>query len=76
MDQRDLELIERYSKGDPVLERLYKEHQNFERQIEKLENKSFLTPNEQVEWKDIKKKKLSGKDKIEAILRKYRLAVE
>jgi hypothetical protein len=40
--------------------------------LEKLEEKHFLTPEEELQEKKIKKLKLAGRDKIEAILKKYR----
>lgn len=72
MEQRDIELIQKYSSNDNVLANLYKEHLEFERELEHLENKSYLTVTEQMKRAEIKKKKLAGKDKIEAILQKYR----
>ena len=72
MEQRDLELIERHVANDKVLEALYREHLDFERQLEKMNNKPFLTPNEEMERKALQKRKLAGRDRIEEILREYR----
>lgn len=72
MEKRDIELIQKYVKIDNALAGLYREHVDFEKKLEKLENKSYLTPEEQNEIKAIKKKKLSGRDQIEFILQKYR----
>lgn len=72
MEQRDIELIKRYSIGNKVLESLYHEHQEFERQLEKYNNKPYLTPGEELERKTLQKKKLKGRDLIEGILREYR----
>lgn len=72
MEKKDLELIERYSSTDNILAGLYQEHLDFEKQLEKLESKPFLTPEEQVEKARIKKLKLKGRDQIELILKKYR----
>jgi hypothetical protein len=74
MEQRDIDLIERNVEGDDELKGLWDEHLEFERQLEKLESKSFRTPAEDLEMKDIKKKKLAGKTKLETVLRKYRTA--
>jgi hypothetical protein len=51
---------------------LWDEHILYEKQLEKLENKSFLTPQEESEIKRIKKQKLHGKTRINEILEKYK----
>ncbi len=71
MEPRDLELLEKYSQHDAELKTLWEEHLLYEQQLEKLEKKSFLTPDETKVIKEIKKKKLSGKTKIQAILDRY-----
>lgn len=72
MEQRDLELIESCVRKDKELASLYKEHVDYEKQLAKLDNKLFLTPEEEVLHKELQKKKLLGKDRIESILGKYR----
>ncbi|MBI2342146.1 MAG: DUF465 domain-containing protein [Deltaproteobacteria bacterium] len=72
MEQRDLELIQKFSSTDKALAELYKQHVEYEESLEKLENKSYLSVGEQMQRAELKKKKLIGKDKLEMILRKYR----
>lgn len=72
MDQRDLELIQKHASNDKLLEMLYREHVDFENQLEKYNNKPFLTPNDELDRKNLQKLKLQGRDKIEDILRQYR----
>ena len=72
MDSRDLEVIQRHVGEDKGLEVLYKEHVRYEKQLSKLYNKLFLSPKEEVLRKELQKKKLVGKDRIESILKKYR----
>ncbi|WP_428558739.1 MAG: DUF465 domain-containing protein [Solidesulfovibrio sp. DCME] len=74
MDQRDLDLIAKYGEADPELKSLFEEHVAFEKILEKMESKPYLTPSEETELKEIKKKKLSGKTRIETLLVKYRKA--
>ena len=74
MDQRDLDLIAKYGEADPELKSLYEEHIAFEKILDKMEGKPFLTPSEETELKEIKKKKLTGKTRIETLLMKYRKA--
>jgi hypothetical protein len=72
MEQRDLELIEKFSSTDKVLAELYRQHVEYEEALEKFDNKSYLSVDEQMKRAEIKKKKLIGKDRLESILRKYR----
>jgi uncharacterized protein len=74
MEQRDLELIQKHSHNDKSLASLYHEHLDFERKLEKYNNKPFLTPSEEVERKNLQKMKLRGRDLIERILQEYRKA--
>ncbi len=76
MEARDLELISTYGEKDAELKALYEEHVSYEKILEKMEGKPFLTPAEELEIKEIKKKKLAGKTKLEAILMKYRKSEE
>ncbi|QLA16432.1 DUF465 domain-containing protein [Desulfolutivibrio sulfoxidireducens] len=76
MEARDLELISTYGEKDAELKALYEEHVSYEKILEKMENKPFLTPAEDLEVKEIKKKKLAGKTKMETILTKYRKSEE
>lgn len=72
MENRDLELIERYSAENGTLAALYHEHLEYERRIEKYNHKPYLTPMEELERKQLQKMKLAGKDRIEGILKDYR----
>lgn len=72
MEQSDLDLIIAHSDEDAELRGLYEEHIAFEKLLEKLEGKPYLSPVETREIKEIKKKKLAGKTKMESILMKYR----
>ncbi len=74
MDSRDLELIAKYSASDAALSALYDDHVAFEKLINKLESKSYLNSTETQEVKELKKKKLAGKTRLEAVLDKYRKA--
>ncbi len=72
METRDLELLERLSSRDSELKALWEEHMLFEKQIEKLSGKPFLTPTEEKQMKELKKQKLDGKTKLLSILDGYR----
>lgn len=76
MDSRDLELIAKVGESDAELRALYDEHLAYEKLIEKLENKPYLNPTELLEVKELKKKKLAGKTRMESLLIKYRKVEE
>ena len=70
------------SKEDALVERLMQEngeflkvkqaHGQLAKQLEELEKKPFLTSQDEMEMKIIKKKKLALKDQMEKILMQYR----
>jgi len=72
MEKRDLELVQKYIASDPELKRNMDEHDEFERRLAELSRYLYLTPEEEMERKKIQKLKLAGRDRIEAILAKYR----
>ena len=72
MEKRDLDLIQKFISGDPELKRRIDEHEEYERKLAELNRRLHLTPEEEVERKRIQKLKLAGRDRIEAILARYR----
>ncbi len=51
---------------------MIREHADLEHQVNELERRVYLSPAEEVELKRIKKLKLAGKDRMEAMLAAYR----
>jgi hypothetical protein len=72
MEANDLELIEKYGAKDTQLKALWDQHINYGKMLDKLEAKSYLSPTELQEVKELKKKKLAGKTTLSALLDKYR----
>lgn len=68
MDQHELDLIEKYAPQNAELKSLWEDHVIYEKQVEKLESKSFLTPAEKQTLKQLKKQKLEGKTRLMHIL--------
>lgn len=68
MDQHELDLLEKYLPEDPELKSLWEDHLLYEKQLEKLEGKNYLTPAEQQTLRQLKKQKLDGKTKLMDIL--------
>lgn len=72
MDQQEKELLEKYAAADPELKSLWDDHLLYEKQIEKLESRSFRTPAEEQTLKQLKKQKLDGKTRMMNILDKLK----
>jgi hypothetical protein len=72
MEDKDQALIEKHIGHDEELKKHVLEHRRFEQQLEELAAKHFLTTDEELEQKKLKKLKLAGRDRIESILKKYR----
>ena len=71
MSQHD-DLKAELIKTDDEFRRLYEEHQESERRLEELNQKTLLSQEDEVEAKKIKLHKLVLKDRMEEILRVHR----
>jgi len=72
MDPKDQELVDRLIPENPELKSLWAQHVQYERLLEKLDHKNFLTPTDRQEKKRLQLAKLAGKTRIEQILSKHR----
>ena len=72
MPTKEEELIERLMRENEEFSKVKQAHSQLAKQLEELERKPFLTPQDEVEIKIIKKKKLALKDQMEKILMQYR----
>jgi hypothetical protein len=72
MEKKDEELIRTLLGSEPELRERYEEHQLLEEQLEVLQHRAFLTPEEEFEKKRLQKLKLAGKDRIMEILSRHR----
>ena len=68
----DAGLTETLMKENEAFRKAKETHADYAKQLEELEKKSFLTPQDEVEIKILKKKKLVCKDQMEKILMQYR----
>ena len=71
MPTRD-ELKEELIQTDGEFRRLYEEHQEYERRLQDIQQKSLLSQDDEAEEKRIKLHKLMLKDQMEVILRTHR----
>jgi uncharacterized protein len=69
MEDYDRSLVERLFDGNPRFRMLYEEHLLLEKELSKLNQKTFLSSDEEVEKKKVQKLKLAGKDEMDRILR-------
>ena len=72
MEAKDLELIQKLIPENQELAQLWSEHQKLEAKLDALASRVYLSAEEQVEVKRLKKIKLAGRDRMEAILAEYR----
>jgi len=72
MDRVDLELIESLSSKDANLKALVKRHKEFEAEIERMRNQKRRSLSDDKRLRELKKRKLQGRDQIEFILSNYR----
>jgi hypothetical protein len=72
MEEKDKLLIEKHINSDEELKKYVEEHILYEKQLDELNKKPYLTQQEEIKQKKIKKLKLAGRDSIEMLLRKYR----
>ncbi len=72
MANKEGELIERLMRENEDFLKAKQAHAQLANQLEELENKSLITPQDEIEIKILKKKKLAYKDQMERILVQYR----
>ncbi len=71
---KEKELKEHLLIKDEVFRKAYKQHKQLEKKLERLKQKDFLTEAENMEEKELKKKKLFLKDKMYYLMIEYRKA--
>jgi uncharacterized protein len=72
MTTKEEELIERLMRENEEFSKVKQAHSHLAKQLEELEKKPFLTPQDETEIRIIKKRKLALKDQMERILVEYR----
>ena len=72
MSTKDEALIEKLMQENEEFRKAKEGHAELARQLDELEKKPFLTPQDEIEIKVMKKKKLAFKDQMEKILMQYR----
>lgn len=70
MEEKELKEI--MLKESDEFRETYQEHQKYEKILEKLKKKGFLSDEEKLKEKEIKKKKLALKDKMYYLMSEFR----
>ena len=61
-------VTEKLVSESPRFRKLYEEHMLFEKELQQLDDRSHLTPEDELQRKKIQKLKLAGKDEMERLL--------
>jgi uncharacterized protein YdcH (DUF465 family) len=69
MEPHEITLIETLLPTSDELRGLWEEHKRLEAELESLRNRRYLTSDEEAREREIRKIKLAGRDRIQAILR-------
>ena len=72
MAENDQVLIQRLSEENPRFRKLHEEHILFEKKLQEYEEMTYISDEEEMERKKIKKLKLAGKEEMESILDEFR----
>ena len=73
---REAELRDQLLKENAEYRRLAAEHQSCDHELEGLSNKHFLSDDEQIQEKTLKKKKLMLKDQMYSLMQEVRRQIE
>ena len=68
MEQVDRAVVEQLVNENSHFRKLYEEHDIFERELQQLDDRPHLTPDDELQRKKIQKLKLAGKDEMNRIL--------
>ena len=72
MAENDQVLIQQLSEENPRFRKLHEEHILFEKKLQEYEEMTYISDEEEMERKKIKKLKLAGKEEMESILDEFR----
>jgi uncharacterized protein YdcH (DUF465 family) len=72
MKVKEDELIEKLMNENEEFRKAKQTHAELAKKLDEMENKPYLTPQDEVEIKILKKKKLAFKDQMEKVLLQHR----
>jgi uncharacterized protein YdcH (DUF465 family) len=65
-------LVEELLKINEDFKKLWDEHEELNRVVDEMSEKVYLTPEEEVKLKELKLKKLKGKEKLVEMIEQYK----
>ncbi len=68
----DEEIVEALKQQNEEFKKLYTEHKELNLQLDELNKKHYLTPEEEFDRKRMQKEKLQRKDRIAELIREYK----
>jgi len=69
---KENDVVEILKKENEEFRKLTEEHRSLDLLLSEIDSKRYLTPEEEIERKNIQKQKLFKKDKIAELVREYR----
>jgi uncharacterized protein YdcH (DUF465 family) len=69
---KEREIVEFLKKENEEFRRLNEEHRNLDELLGEIDDRKYLTPEEEVERKKIQKQKLLKKDRMAELVRQYK----
>lgn len=69
---KEQEIVEFLKKENEEFRKLSEEHRNLDEFLVEIDSKRYLTPEEEIERKNIQKQKLIKKDKMAELVRDYK----
>jgi uncharacterized protein len=72
---KEQEIAELLKKENEEFRKLNEEHRGLDVQLAEIDNKRYLTPEEELERKKIQKQKLLKKDRMAEIVREYKKSI-
>ena len=76
MEKVDGDFLRRLLEKDSEFRRIYEAHRDYEKRVAKLGKKIYVTNEEAIEEKRLKKMKLEHKDRMEEMVLRYRQNTE
>jgi uncharacterized protein YdcH (DUF465 family) len=67
----DKEVVKEFSKRYPEIKELFEKHQALENEVAQISQKAYLTPDEELKVKQLKREKLYIKEQIYKLIKKY-----
>jgi len=68
MEEKNQGLVQELFDNSPRFRMLFEEHRLLEKELSELEDRPYLTPEQEFEKKKMQKLKLAGKDEMERML--------